>query len=123
MKRTMDIQELPAIDDPRKPVKAILTVRGPGIVRQTSVMAKPMKVSVITSVTGKSSPQMELIPVIIFEIDPDAEKRDRAFIVIPPGTTIEVSDDKRLEYRGSFMYPQGAIFFMFEECEAGCGSE
>lgn len=123
MKRTMDIKELPAIDDPSKPVKAIMTVRGPGIVRQTSVMAKPMKVSIIASVSGKTAPQMELLPVVIFEVDPDAEEKDRLFIVIPPGMTIEVPNGKMLEYRGSFLYPQGAIFFMFEECEAGCGSE
>lgn len=121
MKRTMDIQELPPLDDPRKPVKALLRVRGPGIVRQTSVMAKPMKVSVIASVNGqKNQHNMELFPVAIFEIDPSADETDRAFIIIPPGMTIEVEDSKTLEYRGSFLYPQGAIFFLFEECERGC---
>lgn len=112
MKRAMEFHELEPIDDPRKVSSASLKVRGPGIVRQTSVLAKPLSISVITSAKS-SEPRVELVPVIIFEIDPDARPKNRLFSISPPGTVIECNNP--LEYRGSFIYPQGAIFFLFEE--------
>lgn len=120
MKRTMFICELPPIEDPRKPVQAVVSVKSPGIVRQTSVMAKPTAISVITRATGRD-PQVELIPVVIFEIDPDAESRDLKLTIIPHGMTISVEEPVKLEFLGVFTYPQGIPFYLFEEFETGNG--
>lgn len=112
MKRAMEFHELAPIDDPRKVVSATLKVRGPGIIRQTSVIAKPFPLTSIIP-AREHAPSHILAPVIIFEIDPDARPKNRSFSISPPGTVIECTN--QIEYRGSFVYPQGAIFFLFEE--------
>lgn len=116
MKRTMIVCELPPIENPRQSVKAIVSIKEPGIARHTSVMAKPVSVNVITSATGRE-PQVELIPVVIFEVDPDRESRDRKLMIIPMGTTIEVTSPRRIKYLGTLTYPQGIPFYVFEELD------
>lgn len=77
---------------------------------------QPARVApIITNPTQQGQP-MELIPVAIFEVDPDQEEEDRNLIVIPPGKTVE--SPNALEFRGVFMYPQGVIFFLFEEMKS-----
>jgi hypothetical protein len=116
MKRMMKIIELPPIEDNQSIVTIELKIKRPGLIRQTSVMVKPTNIGVIMQATGRK-PQMELVPVIVCEIDPDLadqEPEDRKFYVVPPGITVE-SEIWGLEYRGSFLYPQGIILFLFEE--------
>lgn len=121
MKISMHLCELPPIDDPRKPVRAVVSVKGPGIARQTSVMAKPLSTNIISSSMRGNEPKVELIPVVIFETDPDAEPVDRKLVIIPHNVTISVEEPMRLQFLGTFTYPQGIPFYLFEEYEAGTG--
>jgi hypothetical protein len=102
--------ELPPIEDPRKPLEAKVKINSSARVLHTGVMAKPTNVIAIASVNNH--PQMELIPVVFFEVDVEAPETEKEFIIIPPGVIINI--ETHLGYCGSFMYPQGAIFFLFE---------
>lgn len=115
MKRTLKFEEMPIIDDVKGSVHKTIKVKRPGNVVQTLVSARPSKASIIAS-TKETGPMMELVPIIIFEVDPDSQEEiDRKFIIIPAHMAIDSTG--YLEYRGSFLYPQGVIFFMFEESE------
>lgn len=104
--------ELPPIDDPTKSFTAKVRIGQSSLIVHTGVMAKPTAVSVVLRATSRE-PQMELIPVVFFHVETDGfPEVEREFIVLPPGVLWDTNSD--LEYRGSFHYPQGAIFFLFE---------
>lgn len=112
MKRTMTFAELGVIEDSKKHLSVTIEVREPATVRQALVQArKPVIAPLIQGVDPKSV--LELHPIIVFEVDPDGELKNHTFIVVPPGVTIDSEDT--LEYRGTFLYPQGNLFFLFEE--------
>lgn len=112
MKVAMTIVELPAVESNQTVTSAELRIRRPGIIRHTTVMAKPDNLSVIMQATGRK-PRVELVPVMICEVDPDStEDKLRKFLIVPPEHTLE---SYQLNYRGHFTYPQGVIMFLFEE--------
>lgn len=104
--------ELPPIDDPTKPLVAKIKMGLSSRVIHAGVMAKPTAVSVVLRATGRE-PQMELIPVVFIhdEMD-DFLEVVKEFVMLPPG--VVWNTNANLVHRGSFHYPQGAIFFLFE---------
>lgn len=104
--------ELPPIDDPTKPFVTKVKIGQSSRIIHTGVMARPTSVSVVLRATGRE-PQMELIPVVFLHVEIDGfPEVEKELVVLPPGIIWDTDDD--LEYRGSFHYPQGAIFFLFE---------
>jgi hypothetical protein len=57
---------------------------------------------------------MEIVPTIFFEVDPEAPKRNRHFVLVRIGQTVET--DESLVYHGAFILPpHGEPLFVFEE--------
>lgn len=86
-------------------------VKKPGRIVQTLLSAREKTIHNPTDQAGA----VELIPTIIIEVDPDEKEEERVFAILPGGKTIESSN--YLEYRGSFLYPGGFIFFLYEEIQ------
>jgi hypothetical protein len=113
MKKKMHPEELSAIDDPNKMVCEVLEVKKSAVVRQCLVQARKPAISPIIQGIDPNK-VIELIPTIILETDPDDDEIvERTFLLVPFGVTVE--SESSLEYRGSFVYPQGAVFTLFEE--------
>lgn len=110
MKRTIAAASLGLIDTlVGTPVE--IEINGPGIVRGTMLSVKQTSLVV----ASPDAPQVTLVPTILFEIDPDAPKKKRTFAILPVNKTIE--SQNQLEYRGHFLYPDGNIFFLYEEMD------
>ncbi len=121
MSSVVRVIELPPIDNPTKSHTVRVKMGSSSRIIHTGVMAKPTTVSVVLRATGRD-PQMELIPVVFVHEDIDyypGEEiefdltTEREFVVLPPGVVVNDAFEA-LELRGSFHYPQGAIFFLFE---------
>lgn len=111
MKRTVTPAILP-VDCVQKPNEAIeIDVHTKAVIRRCLLTARQPQV-----IANHAAPPIELVPTILFEIDPDNPKHKRKFAIVPMGKTIE--SISHLEYRGEFLYPDGSIFFLYEEIDA-----
>lgn len=113
MKRTMAALPLENSRD-EKGMELTLRVREPGILRKA--VLQPREVSNIVSLAAAVSqgkPAYQFIPVLVFEVDPDGVEVDRVIALVPPGKIIESTNE--LVYRGELHYPDGFVFFLFEE--------
>ncbi len=108
MKRTVFPAILP-VDCIQKPNEAIeIEVPERAQIRRCLLTARQAQVIAL-----HDRPPVELVPTILFEADPDKPKEKRKFAIVPMGKTIE--SNNLIEYRGEFLYPDGMIFFVFEE--------
>lgn len=81
-----------------------LELQRPGIVRDIIAKVEPSRIG------GPPT----IIPIFMVEIDPDAEKETRKFIIAPIMREITVDDYSELEYRGKLFLPD-MMFCIFEE--------
>jgi len=108
MKRAIEI--LPA---PKGYAPFDLEVRKPGVVRRI-VTAFEEPSSIIPASMGKPPvAEMQPVPGIVFEVDPDEEMAKRHFVWLPAG--------KALEFPGTLVYvdtyvdePTGQPLFLYE---------
>lgn len=108
MKRAIEI--LPA---PKGYAPFDMDVKKPGTVR-TVVTAFEQPSSIIPSSMGKA-PQtdMQPLPGIVFEVDPDAATEKRHFVWLPAGQALEYPGE--LKFRGTYVdEPTGMPLILYE---------
>lgn len=113
MKRAIEI--LPA---PKGYAPFDLDVKKPGIVRAI-VTAFDEPSTIIPASMGKPPvAEMQPLPGIVFEVDPDGEPFNRSFVWLPAGNALEYPGT--LEFRASYVdEPTGMPLFLYEAVKKG----
>jgi len=109
MKRALEILNSP--NDNYAPFD--LEVRDPGILR-TIVTGYAPPSSIIAPASGQP-PQAEMkpSPALVFEVDPSAEMRKRAFVWLPAGKALEFAGD--LDFLATYVDEvTGMPLFLYE---------
>jgi len=83
------------------------------------VLLQPKKLDVVpasllTHLKSPNEPVHILVPIMMFEIDPDSQvKRKRSFAFIKAMKIIE--SENEVKHRTRLHYPDGRVFFVYEE--------
>lgn len=92
-------------------------VREPGIVRHLGFALKPKKVAIVslTSKQPEAGQQFDETAVLFFECDPEGERRERTFAVVPVNRGIEAPPGSRVEWVATNISQRtGVILNIFE---------
>jgi hypothetical protein len=77
--------------------------------------AKPAPPPMIaTSMEDIQRPQMMLVPVFMFECNPDATEEEEWHFLITPANKVITLEDELLFHCDTLLYPDGKIFFIYE---------
>lgn len=108
MKRAIEILPAPKGYEPFD-----LEVRDPGTVRRIVTAFEEPNMVIPASMGKPPVAEMQPVPGIVFEVDPDAKTRKRHFVWLPAGKAVEYPTE--LKYRDSYVdETTGTPLFLYE---------
>jgi hypothetical protein len=112
MKRAIEI--IPA---PKGYVPFDLEVKDPGTIRRIVTAFEEPNLVIPASMGRPPQAEMQPVPGIVFEVDPDAKARIRHFMWLPGGKAVEFAGE--LKFRESYVdEPTGTPLFLYEAIPA-----
>lgn len=86
-------------------------------IKQTLIQLRPKSIIQTNVIRGNEEPAFDIVPVVVFMINPDNPKKKYKYFVLPPEQIAEAGEGCDLEYCGTFMHPKGYLLHLIQEIE------